>query len=88
MNNPLSKLLDWYRSPIQGETAGAATSVLGVLPSRVEQTDIVGHLIEAGHTPATAADVRDAFEAVHGHEATTFEALVAFDYVDGFGLLA
>ena len=75
MINTLSKLISWYRSPLDGDTSGTART-------------IVAHLIHEGHTPATTDDVRAAFAVVHDREATDFEAILAFDFVDSFGMLA
>lgn len=88
MYNPLSKILDWYMSPVQGGATGAAGTALSVLPSRPVETDIVAHLIHTGHTPASAADVRESFSTLFDRDATPFEEILAFDYVDSFGLLA
>jgi len=88
MYNPLSKVFTWYLSPVQGSAEGAAHTSLGVLSSRPEITDVVTLLIEAGHTPATESDVRDAFYRIHDHKPSPFEELVTFDYVASFGLLA
>lgn len=88
MYNPLSKLLTWYLSPVQGTAEGAARTSLGVLPSRLEPTDIVAHLIESGYTPASEADVRNAFASIHDRRPSAFEELVACDFVASFGLLA
>ena len=88
MINTLSKLISWYRSPLDGDTSGTASTVLGVLPTRPERSDIVAHLIHEGHTPATTDDVRAAYAVVHDREATDFEAILAFDFVDSFGMLA
>ncbi|WP_291473163.1 hypothetical protein [Corynebacterium sp.] len=87
MTNPLIRILDWYRNPVQ-DPSGTSHTALGVLPSREATTDIVAHLIERGYTPATEADVRDAFSHLFDRDATPFEELVALDYVDSFGLLA
>lgn len=88
MPNPLSKIVNWYLSPMQEPQDGGVQTVLGVLPSRPESTDIVAHLIDTGHTPATEADVRKSFALLFDRDATAFEELLAFDYVDSFGLLA
>lgn len=87
MYNPLTKILNWYLSPVQGTTDAVRTG-LGVLPSRPESTDIVAHLIDLGHTPATEADVRDSFTLLFDRDATPFEEMLACGYVDSFGLLA
>lgn len=88
MSNTLSKIVNWYLSPMQESQEATAQTALGVLPSRPESTDIVAHLIENERTPATESDVRASFQAVFDREATPFEELVAFDFVDSFGLLA
>ncbi|MGO1950751.1 MAG: hypothetical protein ACTH1D_14030 [Mycobacteriaceae bacterium] len=93
MTNPLSKLLDWYRSPTLGDSADTAASVLGVLPTRQEDladrahTDVVAHLIASGRTPATAQDVDGAFHAIHGRTSTLQEYAEALALTDSFGLL-
>lgn len=88
MYNPLSRIIDWYLSPVNGGTDGAAGTALGVLPSRPADTDIVAHLIRTGHTPASAHDVRESFNTLFDRDATAFEEILAFEYVDSFGLLA
>ncbi|HIW90897.1 MAG TPA: hypothetical protein H9870_04460 [Candidatus Corynebacterium avicola] len=88
MINALTKLLSWYRSPIDGDTSGASTTALGVLPTRPDRSDIVAYLIHEGHTPATTGDVRAAFAVINDREASDFEELMALDYVHSFGLLA
>ncbi|WP_297006347.1 hypothetical protein [uncultured Corynebacterium sp.] len=88
MYNPLSKILDWYLAPVHGTADAAAGTGLGVLHSRPAATDIVAHLIDTGHTPAREADVRSSFVTLYDRDATPFEEIVAFDYVDSFGLLA
>lgn len=88
MINALTKLLSWYRSPKDGETNGAASIALGVLPTRPDRSDIVAYLIHQGLTPATAEDVRAAFAVINDREANDFEELMALDYVHSFGLLA
>jgi len=88
MYNPLSRILDWYLSPVNGGTDGTAGTVLGVLPSRPGATDIVAHLIDRGHTPASESDVRESFATLFDRDASPFEEMLAFDYVDSFGLLS
>lgn len=88
MHNPLSKIINWYFSPVNGSTAGVAGTALGVLHSRPVETDIVAHLIHTGQTPATESDVRQSFTTLFDRDATAFEEILACEYVDSFGLLA
>lgn len=86
MYNPLTRILNWYLAPVQG--ADSDRTSLGVLPSRPGSTDIVAHLINLGRTPATEKDVRDSFTTLFDRDASPFEEMLAFDYVNSFGLLA
>ncbi|AGP31644.1 hypothetical protein [Corynebacterium terpenotabidum] len=88
MPNPLTKIINWYLSPIQEAEEGCARTGLGVLPCRPADTDIVAYLINRGLTPATEDDVRTAFATLFEREATAFEELLACSFVDSFALLA